>query len=284
MTPLFGGFGKSTGQHARGPVPVIPDPTERGVDRDFRLPDDPPHVIRVNQYPSPGLRRKLADFIPVAGITQPDALANALSFIRGERRAIVLERQPDNPVDPNAVAVFATWLSGGNEVSGRLGFLPAEVAATIAAAGARSPIGATLKVMYDAEPGRSPGIRLDIWVPARPRRKVMEKPPRDLLIPSDSVDRNLRGQELEREGFIDDAIRFYEANLADGFDGNFPYDRLAVIYRRRKALGDEIRVLERAVSVFQSLLLSSPRVDVAPKLAQFQTRLAKAQSLRSPVL
>jgi hypothetical protein len=158
---------------------------------------------------------------------------------------IALERQPENPVDPNAVAVFGRWISNGGEASGRLGFLPAETAAMIAREDSASPLGATLEVMYDAGEGRNPGIRLDIWIPARPRRKSIEKAVRNLQVPDDPVERNLRGQELEKEGFVEDAVQFYEANVLQGFDGNFPYDRLVVIYRRRRATADEIRVARR---------------------------------------
>ncbi|MGH8545586.1 MAG: hypothetical protein ACREX3_18575 [Gammaproteobacteria bacterium] len=85
---------------------------------------------------------------------------------------------------------------------------------------------------------------------------------------------------MEREGYVDNAIECYEANIRDGFDGNFPYGRLAVLYRRRKEYAKEIAVLERAVDVFEALR-SGPRSDVLPKLRAFQTRLRKAHELAS---
>jgi hypothetical protein len=98
-----------------------------------------------------------------------------------------------------------------------------------------------------------------------------------LEIPNNSVERNHRGQELEREGLIDNAIECYRANVKEGFGGNYPYDRLAVIYRRRKDRASEVAVLERAVEVFDSLLEGSPRSDVQTKLARFRERLHKAR-------
>jgi hypothetical protein len=44
------------------------------------------------------------------------------------------------------------------------------------------------------------------------------------------VDRNLKGQELERQGHVAKAVALYEANIADHFDGSHPYDRLRRIY------------------------------------------------------
>lgn len=93
------------------------------------------------------------------------------------------------------------------------------------------------------------------------------------------VDRNLLGQELERAADVPTAVALYEANARDRFDGNFPYERLAVIYRREKRLDDEIRVLKRAVEVFSAY--RGPRSDVQPKLAAFQRRLERAQALQA---
>jgi hypothetical protein len=94
------------------------------------------------------------------------------------------------------------------------------------------------------------------------------------------VERNLRGRELESEGHIDNAIELYETNIREGFEGNWPYDRLAVIYRRCKDRASEIAVLERAVEVFEALVNTSPRTDVQPKLAKFRERLQKARQSR----
>lgn len=66
------------------------------------------------------------------------------------------------------------------------------------------------------------------------------------------VDRNLKGIELEKRGRIEEAIELYEMNVEKGFDGNHPYDRLCVIYRKQGKIADEIRVLEEAISVWKS--------------------------------
>ena len=68
-----------------------------------------------------------------------------------------------------------------------------------------------------------------------------------------AFDRNMKGKKFEQDGQIDEAIKCYERSVKDRFDGNFPYDRLAIIYRRLKRFSDEIRVLERAIEVFEAL-------------------------------
>lgn len=90
------------------------------------------------------------------------------------------------------------------------------------------------------------------------------------------VDRNLKGKALEKVGKVDDAIELYEKNIAGECEGNFPYDRLAIIYRKRGMLDEEIRVLNKAIEVFKNL----SRMDVPPKLEQFESRLLKAKKLK----
>lgn len=101
----------------------------------------------------------------------------------------------------------------------------------------------------------------------------------DANIPADPVDRNLKGKELEKIGQVDRAIKFYEENVKDEFEGGFPYDRLAIIYRKRKQYKDEIRVLNKAISTFEKESITSKRQDIQPKLVKFRERLGKAKEL-----
>lgn len=94
------------------------------------------------------------------------------------------------------------------------------------------------------------------------------------------VDNNLKGIELEKKGNIDEAIKLYEFNIKHDFDGNHPYDRLAIIYRKQEDYNNEIRVLNHAVNVFTRLQKSTKRRDVKPKLEKFKTRLEKAKLLK----
>jgi len=92
------------------------------------------------------------------------------------------------------------------------------------------------------------------------------------------AERNLEGIELEKEGRVDEAIQLYEANIRENFDGNHPYDRLAIIYRKRKEIGEEIRVLKKAIWVFENIA-NQRRPDVFIKLENFKNRLEKAIKL-----
>lgn len=45
----------------------------------------------------------------------------------------------------------------------------------------------------------------------------------------------------------------YEQNVSDEFSGTHPYDRLMIIYRRRKQLNDEIRFIENTIRIFEGM-------------------------------
>ena len=93
------------------------------------------------------------------------------------------------------------------------------------------------------------------------------------------VKRNNQGIDLEKKGHIDKAIELYEQNISENFIGNHPYDRWAIIYRKRNQIDDEIRVLEKAVWVFENIV-NKKRQDRLSKLDRIKKRLQKAQKMR----
>jgi tetratricopeptide (TPR) repeat protein len=87
------------------------------------------------------------------------------------------------------------------------------------------------------------------------------------------------GIEAEKVGQIDKAIEEYEKCIELQFEGNHPYNRLAIIYRKQGQYDDEIRVLEKAIWVFENVAYSL-RCDVPKKLMHFKERLIRAQELK----
>lgn len=108
-------------------------------------------------------------------------------------------------------------------------------------------------------------------------KKLFNNEPVKTLSP---LDRNLKGKELESEDKVEEAMALYWENVNEGFDGNFPYDRLAIIYRKQKDYDKEIEVLEKAVHVFKTQV-NKERADRTPKLKKFEDRLAKVKELKS---
>lgn len=64
------------------------------------------------------------------------------------------------------------------------------------------------------------------------------------------ADLNNRGIEYEKRGDVDHAISVYEENISMGYAATHSYDRLMIIYRKRKDYGNEIRVISKAIKVF----------------------------------
>lgn len=67
------------------------------------------------------------------------------------------------------------------------------------------------------------------------------------------VERNLTGKSLEKELKVDEAILLYENNIADFSDTPFPYDRLRIIYSKRKQYNDAIRVCQAYIDMCNTL-------------------------------
>jgi tetratricopeptide (TPR) repeat protein len=84
--------------------------------------------------------------------------------------------------------------------------------------------------------------------------------------------RNLEALALEGEGQTEEAIALYEQNIADGFEGDWPYGRLVAYYERQGRLDDAQRVLERGIEVFNESKRRTP-LDRRSVLRAFKGRL-----------
>lgn len=147
-------------------APVIEDPTKRG-DGEYRRANDDINVIRINQQPPKGLGKKLINYTSVAGLSY--RYDDALAFIHGSNREVVLQREPNNPVDKNAIAVHGAWSDATGRRTKQLGYLRREDAEKLANA---QFFGATVDAMYQPYKDKSMGIRISIWTPAKRRSKA----------------------------------------------------------------------------------------------------------------
>ena len=84
--------------------------------------------------------------------------------------------------------------------------------------------------------------------------------------------RNLEGLALEGDGRIEEAVALYEQNIADGFEGDWPYGRLVAQYERTGRLNEARRVLERGIEVFNASKRRTPP-DRRAVLREFKGRL-----------
>lgn len=58
------------------------------------------------------------------------------------------------------------------------------------------------------------------------------------------------GIDLEKEGMINEAIAIYEKAIIPQLPATHPYDRLMILYRKKKDYDNEIRIIKIAISVF----------------------------------
>lgn len=63
--------------------------------------------------------------------------------------------------------------------------------------------------------------------------------------------RNAIGEQKESEGKFDEAMRVYEANVDEDADTIFSYERLAILYKRKSDMRNEIRILKKAIRKLQ---------------------------------
>jgi len=96
------------------------------------------------------------------------------------------------------------------------------------------------------------------------------------------VDRNVNGKTLETQGEVDKAIALYEENVSDLFDGDYPYDRLRVIYTKRNQLAEAIRVCRAYIEIDDMLLkYGSRRSALNPKRDKFISWIDKLEKKSS---
>jgi hypothetical protein len=84
---------------------------------------------------------------------------------------------------------------------------------------------------------------------------------------------------LEEELGIDEAAAFYELQIAEGSEEREYFERLAILYRHKSRIDDEIGVLRKAVGVFERIVFEDKIESALPVLNMFTVRLREARSL-----
>lgn len=67
---------------------------------------------------------------------------------------------------------------------------------------------------------------------------------------SECASSNNLGIQYEKEGNVDAAIEVYERNILLNYPATHSYERLMILYRRRKEYHKEITVIEKAIELF----------------------------------
>ena len=96
-----------------------------------------------------------------------------------------------------------------------------------------------------------------------------------------SYQRSIQASELEQNGYVDNAIELYHSIIdnkkLEMSDASMPFDRLTIIYRKRKEYHKEIEVINKWIeSLEKSNLIEERKSEEIEKLNQ---RLEKAKKL-----
>lgn len=86
------------------------------------------------------------------------------------------------------------------------------------------------------------------------------------------LERNLKGQELESSGHLEEAVNLYEKNLADRFTGLHPYESLRVIYTKQKRYAAAIRVCKSYIDLPRT---PNAQNSASKKVEKMQHHLSK---------
>lgn len=104
------------------------------------------------------------------------------------------------------------------------------------------------KAIFNGE--TPPGyVEMDVERYERDLRISNERLERDELL-NETARLNNVGIALEKEGRIDEAIETYENNISLGYKAAHSFDRLRILYRKRKDYENMIRVIKREGEVF----------------------------------
>lgn len=148
-------------------VRVVGSPFDLEPGEEYRFQSDRENIVRIRfKLPVSGKGiRLLARNVPVAGVSFHEARVNAGAFLSGRGRSLLLERDPGNQYDPNAIKVIGRWRGAkGSENEGQIGWVPKEIAAKIARQAKDVPIYGAIKMLFKPEKGKHPGIRFEVWV------------------------------------------------------------------------------------------------------------------------
>ena len=86
---------------------------------------------------------------------------------------------------------------------------------------------------------------------------------------------------LEQRMGLTKAMKLYKRNISQSSDEDNAFERLAVIYRNRNRIEDEVRVLKKAIAFYEHAVFAEHLESMLPMLNQFTKRLKTAESLLS---
>jgi tetratricopeptide (TPR) repeat protein len=98
-----------------------------------------------------------------------------------------------------------------------------------------------------------------------------------------SKDAGMKLNALEQRIGLTKAIQLYKRNISQNSDEGNAFERLAVIYRSRNRIEDEVSVLKKAIAFYEHAVFAENLESMLPMLNQFTKRLKDSESLLSSI-
>lgn len=96
-----------------------------------------------------------------------------------------------------------------------------------------------------------------------------------------SKNNNIKLNALEQQIGLAKAMKLYKRNISQNSDEDNAFERLAVIYRSRNQIEEEVCVSKKAIAFYENAVFAERLESMLPMLNQFTKRLRAAQSLLS---
>jgi len=138
--------------------------------------------------------------------------------------------------------------------------------------------------------GKTRGVNVEIIKyltkkrPKQPKKaEIIEKPyDPNIKMHRLSFERQFQAVELEKQGFIENAIELFQSIINDkklqSNDSTLPYSRLLIIYRKRKDYDSEIEIIEKYKEMFEKSMRNDERKQ--EELAKLDRRLKTVKNLK----
>jgi tetratricopeptide (TPR) repeat protein len=97
--------------------------------------------------------------------------------------------------------------------------------------------------------------------------------------------RNKEARQAEQDDDLGEAVKLYEQNVKEDYADDFAFERLMILYRKQKRYKDELRIVNRAIEVFEQslnthLFDSLARHADGKKLEQISKAIMKKSGLQ----
>lgn len=193
---------------------------------------------------------------------------------------LILMPEPDNQHDENAVKVCR---ANGLQIGYLNSIFAYEVKQIMEKYNSRVDA-----IITDITGGEISGVNILIQKykinnrPPRKKKEPVEEKPFDpnIKIEKGSFNRSMQAKDLESQGFIENAIELYESVVKSGFDAPFSYERLSIIYRKRKEYEKEIAVLDKLIKTIEKSKNETDPIIAQTKIDKVRERIQKANELK----